>query len=146
MIRNLTIALVLVLLITPCSRNVLAKDADDAIQGTWQASAAELGGQKYPDEIVKTIKLVVKGDTYLVTVGPAPVRGTVKLDVSAKPKAMDITGTEGPNKGKLIPAIYETNGDTLRVCYDLSGKSRPKAFKTETGTQLFLVIYQREKP
>jgi uncharacterized protein (TIGR03067 family) len=95
---------------------------------------------------VKTIKLVVKGDTYLVTVGPAPDRGTVKLDVSAKPKAMDITGTEGPNKGKLIPAIYETNGDTLRVCYDLSGKSRPKAFKTETGTQLFLVIYQREKP
>ena len=146
MIRSLCIALVLVTLLTPCSRNVFAKDADEATQGTWLAIAAELGGQKYPDDIVKTIRLVVKGDTYLVTVGTAPDRGTVKLDVSAKPKAMDITGTEGPNKGKTIPAIYETNGDTLRVCYDLSGKSRPAAFKTETGTQLFLVIYHHEKP
>jgi uncharacterized protein (TIGR03067 family) len=59
---------------------------------------------------------------------------------------MDITGTDGPNKGKTILAIYERDGDTLRVCYDLSGKSRPTEFKTETGTQLFLVTYKREKP
>lgn len=146
MVRSLAIMLVLVLLLTPCSRIALAKDADNAIQGTWQASSAELGGQKYPDQIVKTIKLVVKDDTYLVTVGAGPDRGTLKLDVSAKPKAMDITGTEGPNKGKMIPAIYETNGDALRICYDLSGTSRPKAFKTDMGTQLFLVTYIREKP
>ena len=37
------------------------------------------------------------------------------------------------------------NGDTLRICYDLSGKSRPAEFKTEKGTQLFLVTYKREK-
>jgi uncharacterized protein (TIGR03067 family) len=146
MTRSLSIALVFVLLLIPCSRSVLAKDADESIQGTWLASAAELGGQKYPDEIVKTIQLVVKGDTYLVTVGAGPDRGTLKVDVSAKPKAMDITGTEGPNKGKTIPAIYETNGNTLRICYDLSGKNRPLGFKTETGTQLFLVTYQLEKP
>src|SRR4051794_40819519 len=35
---------------------------------------------------------------------------------------MDITGTSGPNKGKTILAIYEQKGDTLRICYDLSGK------------------------
>ena len=66
-------------------------------------------------------------------------------DLSAKPKALDITGTEGPNKGKKIPAIYERNGDTLRVCYDLSGKSRPAEFKTTAGTRLFLVDYKLQK-
>jgi uncharacterized protein (TIGR03067 family) len=81
-----------------------------------------------------------------VTVGKVVDQGTVKLDASAKPKAMDITGTEGPNKGKMIPAIYERDGDTLRVCYNLNGKGRPTEFKTEKGTQLFLVTYTREKP
>ena len=72
-------------------------------------------------------------------------QGTIKLNASAKPKALDITGTEGPNKGKTIPAIYERKGDTLRVCYDLSGRKRPTEFKTEAGTQLFLVEYKRQK-
>lgn len=57
-------------------------------------------------------------------------QGIVKLDPSAKPKAMDITGTESPNKGEKIPAIFALGGDRLKVCYDLSGKSRLKEFKT----------------
>ncbi len=119
---------------------------DDALQGTWLPSTAELGGKSFPDEVRKTIKLVVKDDKYTVTVGKQVDQGTVKLNPSAKPKAMDITGTDGPNKGKTILAIYERDGDTLRVCYDLSGKNRPTEFKTREGTQLFLVTYKREKP
>jgi uncharacterized protein (TIGR03067 family) len=59
---------------------------------------------------------------------------------------LDITGTEGPNKGKTILGIYEKTGDTLRVCYDLGGKARPVEFKTEKGTLHFLVTYERQKP
>jgi uncharacterized protein (TIGR03067 family) len=128
----------------------LAARSDDAktdtIDGTWLPATAELAGKKFPDEIRKTMKLVIKGNKYTVTVGKNPDKGTIKLDSTAKPKAMDITGTEGPNKGKTILAIYERKGDTLRICYDLSGKSRPKEFKTREGTQLFLVTYKREKP
>jgi uncharacterized protein (TIGR03067 family) len=120
-------------------------DAKEGLQGTWLPSSAELGGQPFPEEVRKTVKLVVKDDKYTVTVGKKVDQGTVKLIPSAKPKAMDITGTEGPNKGKTILAIYERNGDTLRVCYDLSGKKRPTEFKTEAGTQLFLVQYKRQK-
>lgn len=117
----------------------------DTLEGTWLPSAAELGGQKFPDEIRKTIRLEINGDQYTVTVGTEPDRGTCKLKLSAKPKALDITGTEGPNKGKTILAIYERNGDTLRICYDLSGQSRPAEFKTVVGTRLFLVKYKLQK-
>ena len=55
---------------------------------------------------------------------------------------MDIFGADGPNKGKTILAIYELNGDTLRVCYDLTGKVRPTEFKTKKGELLFLAIYR----
>ena len=88
---------------------------------------------------------MIKDDNYTVTVGTKVDKGTVKLNPKALPKALDITGTDGPNKGKTILAIYELDSDTLRVCYDLSGKSRPKEFKTKADTQLFLVTYKREK-
>lgn len=145
MMLKLVLALSLVLLFPLVARSGDGKDGD-ALQGTWVPTAAELGGVPYPDEVRNVIKLVVKDDTYTVTVGEQVDHGTVKLNPEAQPKQMDITGTEGPNQGKTIPAIYEQDGDTLRVCYDLSGQSRPTEFKTDKGTQLFLVTYQREKP
>jgi uncharacterized protein (TIGR03067 family) len=143
MLRKLFVAFALAFSFSSAGWGGDAKD--DTLQGTWLPSAAELGEQVFPAEVRKTITLVVKDDRYTVTVGTEVDRGTVKLYPSATPKAMDITGTDGPNKGKTILAIYERNGDTLRVCYDLSGKKRPTEFKTEAGTRLFLVEYQRQK-
>ena len=145
LLLKLSVVLALVLAFSLAADGGDAKDGDN-LQGTWLPSTAELGGKMFPDEVRKSIKLEVKGDRYTVTVGTQPDRGTCKLDPSTKPKALDITGTDGPNKGRTILAIYERVGDTLRVCYDLSGKSRPTEFKTKPGTQLFLVTYQREKP
>jgi uncharacterized protein (TIGR03067 family) len=133
-------------LVVLCSSAAWGRDTkDNALEGAWVPSSAELGGKQFPDEVRKSIRLEVKGDQYTVTVGTQPDRGTCKLNPSANPKALDITGTEGPNKGRTILAIYERNGDTLRICYDLSGKSRPAEFKTAAGTQLFLVEYKLQK-
>ena len=139
------VVLTLVLSFTLAAWGEIARDSD-TIQGTWLPSTAELGGKMFPEEVRKTIKLVVKDDKYTVTVGKEVDQGTVKLNPAAKPKEMDIAGTDGPNKGKTFLAIYERDGDTLRVCYDLGGKNRPTEFKTKEGTQLFLVTYKREKP
>jgi uncharacterized protein (TIGR03067 family) len=143
---RLLVALAVVLSLTSAVRSDDAKDIE-AMQGTWLPATAELGGQKMPDEVRKSIRLVLKGDRYTVTVGTeGNDRGTVKVNSSAKPKTMDITGNDGPNKGKTFLCIYELTGDTLKVCYDLSGKARPADFSTKPGTQLYLVTYQREKP
>ena len=142
--RYACLAFALVIAATSASKS--ADDMNDTIEGTWLPSAAELGGKEFSEEVRKSIRLEVKGDRYSVTVGTQPDRGTCKLDPKAEPKALDITGTEGPNKGKTIPAIYERDGDTLRVCYNLGGKERPTKFATKAGTQLFLVTYKREKP
>jgi len=66
-------------------------------------------------------------------------------DSATQPKGMSVTGTEGPNSGKTFPAIYELKGDTLRICYDLSGAKRPTEFKSVAGTKLYLVTYVRKK-
>jgi uncharacterized protein (TIGR03067 family) len=144
MLRKPFVLLALLLSLALAAGSSDAKDGDTN-EGTWLPSEAELGGKKFPDEIRKSIKLVIEGDKYTVTVGKEVDKGTVKLNAAGKPKEMDITGIEGPNKGKTFLAIYERDGDTLRVCYDLSGKGRPTEFKTKEGTQLFLVTYKRKK-
>ncbi len=130
-----------------CASSREAADLTDetTIEGIWLPATAELAGQKFPDEIRQTIKLVIKDDKYTATVGKNTDQGIFKLDSAANPKTLDITSTDGPHKGKTILAIYELDGDTLRVCYDLGGKNRPTEFKTKADTQLFLVTYEREK-
>ena len=97
------------------------------------------------DAVLKSISLKLDNGKYEVSVGGEPDKGTYTLDATTKPKRMAITGTAGPNSGKTFPAIYELKGDTLRICYDLSGAKRPTEFKSIAGTRLFLVTYNRNK-
>jgi uncharacterized protein (TIGR03067 family) len=122
-----------------------AKAESKKLQGTWLITDGEQGGKKMDAKVLKAITLEIKGNKYIVTVGKAVDEGTVKLDLSGKTKAMTITGTKGPNKGKEIPAIYKISGDELVVCYNMGGKDRPKEFKTKPDTKLFLATYKRKK-
>jgi uncharacterized protein (TIGR03067 family) len=114
--------------------------------GKWQAIEAELNGKPFPPEAAKGIQLTIDGDKYVVTTNEGEDRGTVRYVPDEKPSALDITGTDGPNKGKTFLAIYKVVGDKLTVCYDLSGKSRPKEFKTTPKSMLFLATYRKQKP
>jgi uncharacterized protein (TIGR03067 family) len=115
------------------------------VQGTWRPVTAVLAGQPMADAVIKSISLKMDNGKYEVFVGQRPDRGTYTLDSSTKPKGITVAGTEGPNRGKTFPAIYELNGDTLRICYDLSGAKRPTEFKSVAGTKLYLVTYNRKK-
>ena len=116
-----------------------------AVQGLWKPLKADLGGQPMAEDVLKMITLRLTDDRYVVSVGGQLDKGTCTIDSTTHPKGMTITGTEGPNQGKKFPAIFEVEGDTLRVCYDLSGKRRPAEFKSPAGTQLYLVTYHRAK-
>ena len=119
--------------------------AASVLDGKWQAVEAELAGKKFPPQAARGIQLTIDGENYLVTTDEGEDRGTTRVMPDAKPSAIDITGTMGPNKGKTFLAIYKLDGDTLVVCYDLGGKSRPKEFKTEPKSTLFLVTYRKLK-
>lgn len=122
-----------------------ASDDQKALQGDWIPVKAELAGQPMPEAVLKTISLKLVKNEYEVLVAGKPDKGTWTIDAAAKPKSMKITGVKGPNKGKTFPAIYELTDDTLRVCYDLSGKKLPTEFKTKADTKLYLVTYKRKK-
>ncbi len=114
------------------------------IQGTWVPITAELGGHALPEDRLLSMKLILAKQNYTMLVGKTSDKGTVTLNSEVRPMAMDVRGTEGPNKGKTIPAIYQLAGDTLKVCYNLSGQERPTEFMTRPNTNLFLVMYKRQ--
>jgi uncharacterized protein (TIGR03067 family) len=146
MLRQSLVAIVTVLSLGALARsNAPAEDDAKLMAGTWVPASGELAGRKLSDDELKGQTLMIEGDRYTVTVVGKKDEGTVKLDASKKPKQMDITGTNGPNKGKTFLCIYEVEGDTLRVCYDLSGKAYPKEFSTKPKTILYLVSWQRKK-
>jgi uncharacterized protein (TIGR03067 family) len=114
-----------------------------SLQGKWKPAKAELAGQPMADSVLNALSLTLDSGGYEAFVGNIPDRGTYSLDSTATPKGMTVTGTNGPNQGKTFPCIYELQGDTLRICYDLSGTKRPTEFKTAAGTKLYLVTYTR---
>jgi len=123
------------------------KNEDDikASVGKWDVAKAELGGMDITEQI-KTIKFeIMAGGKYTVVLGEKD-EGTFTVDASKTPKEMDIKSTAGPNKGKLIKAIYKIDGDAMTICYELGGgDKRPTKFESKTDTKLFLVDYKRKK-
>jgi uncharacterized protein (TIGR03067 family) len=124
-----------------------AARADDlkAMEGKWRLESAEAGGKKIEAEELKDLVVTITGDRYELMAKDGPDAGTLKLDETQKPKAMDATDTEGLDAGKVIRAIYELSGDTLRVCYALKGEERPRELTTSESSPWLLITYKREK-
>ena len=62
------------------------------------------------------------------------------------PKELDLLRVTDPIKGKTILAIYELGeDDTYKLCYDPSGKERPKEVKSAPGSGYVLHLWKREK-
>lgn len=89
--------------------------------------------------------MTLDGEKWTLKVGNDAGAGTSKVNAAKNPREMDITTTEGANKGSVIKAIVERTGDTMKVCFDNSGKERPKDFSTKDKPTYILIEYQREK-
>ncbi len=137
---------------TPSGSGTLADDKVDLekevrkFQGTWTFESSESGGKELPAGELKGLILTFEGDKHTVKKGDEVVQvGTHKLDPSKSPKTIDVTMTEGPNKGTVMLGIYEIDGDTLKVCFDLQGKKRPTEFKSAPGSENFVNVHKRVK-
>lgn len=121
-----------------------AKRELDRLQGTWQVTALEEGGEKATDSVAGQMRLVFEGDKFTFLAGDTVLmQGTAKADPAAKPKALDLASTAGRLKGQTVTGIYELDGDALKVCLGSPGGARPAEFKS--GKDQPLVTCARAK-
>ena len=130
---------------------VLAQSAEQAqkqLQGTWIATKAERDG-KAADDVVGH-RLSFTGNRFQIQSkdGKLVYAGTVRVDPSAKPAAIDFEHTEGAPKGKVWKGIYTLDGDTLTICDNAANldKGRPTAFEAKSGSGYVLITFKRAKP
>ena len=138
------VALLVAVIACPVARGDAAADEWKKLAGTWKVEKATFNGDDSTALFNGTVLTLEDGKFKVAFAGMNDV-GTLTLDPDKKPKQMTIVGTDGPSKGKTMPAIYEIDGDMLKVCYALDGKEAPKEFKSTAETKTLLVAYKRDK-
>jgi uncharacterized protein (TIGR03067 family) len=111
-----------------------------SLAGRWSPVSAELGGHPFALTNFEggTLQLSESGYEF------AGDKGTYAILSTTAPAKMDIHGSEGPNAGRTIPAIYSLAGDQLTVCYQLGAGERPLEFTSQGGPMVMLVTYKRQ--
>jgi uncharacterized protein (TIGR03067 family) len=116
------------------------------LDGTWSVQSVLRDPREDNSSEGKGLRIIVNGDKVVAKLpdNDKPVgTATIKRDPKPEPKALDIL-TDG-NK-VTVPAIYEVEGDTLRVCVSPPGKGRPTEFASKPGSGHTLVVLKKVKP
>ena len=129
-----------------CALTVRADDKDEVkkLAGDWEFVDGEAGGQKIPKGAGAPDKLTIK-DGKLTGFGPEL---TLVTDATRKPKWLNMTFTRD-GKETTINAIYELNGDELKISLPLAPKKgsgaafenkRPENFETKDKPEMLLKL------
>ncbi len=125
-----------------------ADDAQQKLQGTWTATKAERDG-KAADDVVGH-RLSFTGNSFQITSkdGKPLYAGTIRVNPSAKPVAIDFEHTEKALKGKTWKGIYVLDGDTLTICDNAPNldEGRPDSFETKSGSGYEVITFKRAAP
>ena len=139
---------------TACSFAAVIAVADDKsesdaknLQGTWQAVYLEANGEKSPDDQVKELQIVIKGDE-LFAVKPEgeDQKCKFKLGTSETLNTIDVIPIDGQDKGTIHAGIYSLKKERLTLCLNIFGKDpalRPTEFKTRAGDGVGFAILER---
>jgi uncharacterized protein (TIGR03067 family) len=116
----------------------VAKDLK-ALEGEWQIKKLVVSDK---DEDVKNIKesLIIKDGQYRIVVdGKDLETGKLKIDPMKSPKTLEFS----PKEGAAVPAIYDLQGDMLKLARHQDSKQQPSAF---SGKDTVVLTCERKKP
>ncbi len=118
----------------------------EKLSGDWVPHEMIINGKPAPEQFMTSIKLNIKDKKYFTLIGDLTDVGELAIDLSGEIMAMDLKGTEGPNKDKTYPTIFRFKDDKLVICYNVvDGGERPEKFESSAGTMMVLTTYKRTK-
>jgi uncharacterized protein (TIGR03067 family) len=121
------------------------KTADlELLQGPWAITSLEIDGKPLAPHDFAAARIVVEGDRFTTVGMGAAYSGTLKLDPTASPRAIDMKFEDGPEKGNINLGIYEIEQDDWKLCLATRGSVRPKTFATAPGTGFALETLERD--
>jgi len=127
-----------------CNSVLPSSSSDDlkALQGTWTLVTATQNGAP----ITGDMQWVVDGDEYKVRYNQQLDATPIKITLDAGRKRIDAFHHDTPagTYGGKWKGIYELSGNSLRVCYDLTGSYYPSSFDAGPGSRRVIYEFRRE--
>jgi uncharacterized protein (TIGR03067 family) len=123
-------------------------DAKKTLEGVWIGQSMEVDGKALPAEEAKRMRLTFKGDKLLIRGNfkdDRELECDYKVDAKQSPHHLDFTPR---NEKKSLQGIYDVKDGVLKVCmsHETGSEGRPKMFATKAGSQLILVVFNKQKP
>ena len=119
--------------------------AEHELEGTWKlVQYWHKGEHKTPPAGAKVV-LTENLFQYIQEGKDPKEQEVVRVDSSKSPKEADLKLLAGPNKGKLIRAIYALDGKTVKICMGTPGADRPTALESTADTTHVLHEWQRSE-
>jgi uncharacterized protein (TIGR03067 family) len=117
------------------------------LEGTWQAVAYALDGNKASAEDMAKIKLSIdtSGLATALREGQPFIAATTTLDPTTSPMNIDFTYSLGNLKGQTALGIYKIEDDLLTMSRSAPGQDRPAEFDSKPGSGHTLMTYRRAK-
>ena len=136
--------IVFAFLLAGCDLNQAANEADDtrAWQGTWKLVSCIANGEPQ----MADMQWIVNGDQYTIRLEGKSGADPYPFKLDPKQKHIDVTHHDTPKGtyGGRLKGIYEIQGNSMKVCYDLKGQRYPKSFDAARGSEQALYQFQRE--
>ena len=110
------------------------------LEGTWVAIHSRFNNQTFTEEQLRGYQWRIEGSVLYDRGGGSGDwnrRCAISLNPMATPAEFDFAAPSN------LLAIYELEGDTLRVCWVLSDRDRPTAFEWPESATGFLYTFRR---
>ena len=124
-------------------KDVVDLDDESAIIGAWKVVKAVRAGMELPATERDRLKFEFKGKKIIVHDNGRDEPAEFSIDASKTPKTIDIKPQRGG--AKTVYGIFEVNDDALKLCFTRQGGERPKQFSSKAGSEVVLLILEREK-
>lgn len=112
------------------------------LQGTWQVTKGVIAGREASRDNAEDSRLIFGGNTMTFESSRESNRATVSVDGSKKPATLDAEVLDGDEKGKKRLAIYELDGDVLKMAWS-RGDKRPEKLESSTGSDVIYLELRR---
>jgi uncharacterized protein (TIGR03067 family) len=117
---------VLVVGVLVAAGELKAGDAKSKLKGTWAIVSWVIAGEKQPEEWWKGMVLTFEGEIATWSGKGKPDKNAYKIDAAQKPAHLDLQPERRPEK--KIKAIYQIEGDALKIAMTDDGRERAKNF------------------
>jgi uncharacterized protein (TIGR03067 family) len=145
LLQVLTVAALGLVLVAADDKKDDAKKDKEKLAGKWTIVSVTHDG-KEDDKAKEEGTATFEGDELTIHLGGKDHKGTFKIDPDKKPKEIDITPGDGPEKDKVLQGIYSLDKDELKICitHDSAG-SRPTELESKEGSKTLLIVFKKAK-